>query len=323
MSLAAEGERTLMLIDHEPQAGDFLAEVLAGFTQSPRRLPCKYFYDHKGSLLFDAICELPEYYPTRTELGVMREHLAEMADVIGPRVQLVEFGSGSSLKTRLLLRRLREPGAYVPIEISRTHLLASARRLARQFPRLAVTPVCADYTQDLSLPELGPVQRRVIYFPGSTIGNFTRAEAAQFLARLATLAGPAGGLLIGVDLRKSPDVLLPAYNDAQGVTAEFNLNLLDRIHSELDSDIDRHNFRHEAIWNDADSRIEMHLVSLCDHDIRLAGQRFHLAAGERLITEYSHKYALDDFEQLAAPWRVQRVWSDPQSWFAVLWMTTA
>ena len=141
MSLAAEGERTLMLIDHEPQAGDFLAEVLAGFTQSPRRLPCKYFYDHKGSLLFDAICELPEYYPTRTELGVMREHLAEMADVIGPRVQLVEFGSGSSLKTRLLLRRLREPGAYVPIEISRTHLLASARRLARQFPRLAVTPV--------------------------------------------------------------------------------------------------------------------------------------------------------------------------------------
>ena len=217
----------------------FFEEALAGLQQSQKTLPCKYFYDLRGSQLFDQICDLPEYYPTRTEAAIMADHIAEMASVFGPNSLLIEYGSGSSTKTRILLDHLPGLAGYVPMDISREHLHQTADSLALAYPNLEILPLCADYTQKFELPEATrDVKSRVVYFPGSTIGNFHRAEAAAFLCRIADVCGPGGGLLIGVDLRKSPQILELAYNDAQGVTAAFNLNLLSRMNSELGADFD-------------------------------------------------------------------------------------
>ena len=239
----------------------FLEAVVAGLSQPRKTLPCKYFYDARGSRLFDAICTLKEYYPTRTETGLLHDRCGEIAALAGPGVNLVEFGSGSSTKVRIVLDALDRPAAYVPVDISRDHLLASARLLAADYPALAVIPVCADYTAHFDLPERALAGPRLGFFPGSTIGNFTPDAAVAFLAQAAGSLGAGAGLLIGADLKKDVRILHAAYDDARGVTAAFNMNLLVRINRELGGNFDLDAFAHEARWNPADGRIEMHLVS--------------------------------------------------------------
>ena len=312
------------LQDAAPPRQQFLHDVLAGLRSRPKRLPSKYFYDRRGSQLFDRICELEEYYLTRTELAIMRAHADEMAGALGERCVLIEYGSGSSRKTRILLDHLTEPAAYVPVDISREHLFRAAARLARKYPALAVHPVCADFTAPFDLPSLdcgcGP---RIVYFPGSTIGNFDPRETVELLGRIADLVGLGGGLLIGADLRKPVSILEPAYNDAQGVTAQFNLNLLARINRELGAEFRLDRFRHHAFFNDAESRIEMHLISTADQSVRIDGAVIDFRRGESIHTENSYKYSLDHFRALAAEagFRVERVWTDPDALFSVQYLS--
>jgi len=317
--------RTVTFVDLHPAADRFLDDVHAGLGRSPKALSPKYFYDDRGSALFEAICELPEYYPTRTELALMRDSAAEMAASLGDNCLLIEFGSGAGVKTEILLQALR-PAAYVPVDISASALRAAASRLILKFPQMPVIAVCADYMQSLEIPGLAPyaAARRVIYFPGSTIGNLTPAEALAFLRDARRLAGPGGAMLVGVDLKKDPAVLHAAYNDAQGVTAEFNLNLLSRINRELGADFDPAQFCHVAFYDAAAGRIEMHLESLCAQTVSVGGRSFVFAAGERLHTENSCKYAVEEFRQLAAEagFRTQQVWVDPQHYFAVHLLVT-
>ena len=257
------GER-IRFHDAHPAPADVRADVLAGLGQPRKRLPPKLFYDQAGSRLFDAITELPEYYPTRTEIEILREHGAEMADHLGRGCVLIELGSGSSLKIQILLAAL-QPRVYVPVDISRDHLLDSAHALAARFPQLSIHATCADYSVPFQLPLEPDWPQLAAFFPGSSIGNFDPEEAGRFLERVARLLGEGGRLLIGVDLRKDPAILNAAYNDAQGVTAAFNLNLLTRINRELEGDFDLAAFAHRAFFNEDRSRIEMHLVSLADH----------------------------------------------------------
>lgn len=307
-------------IDLQPAAGLFLDDVLAGLGSSPKALSPKYFYDARGCELFEAICELPEYYPTRTELALMRDHAADMAAQLGEGGLLIEFGSGASVKTEVLLRTLR-PAAYVPVDIAADALQASMTRLAAGFPQLPIIAVCADYMQPLRVPELEQIKapRRVIYFPGSTIGNLTPAEAQEFLLRARGLAGKDGAMLIGVDLKKDASLLHAAYNDAQGVTAEFNLNLLRRINRELAADFDLDQFRHVAFYNVAAGRIEMHLESLREQTVTVSGRTFVFGAGERMHTENSCKYSIAEFQRLAqaSGFRPAQVWVDAGGLFAV------
>jgi L-histidine N-alpha-methyltransferase len=272
-------------------AARFRADVLAGLSRRRKRLPAKYFYDAAGSRLFDAITELPEYYPTRTELGILRVHGGEMAARCGPRCLLVELGAGSLTKVRLLLDRLDRPAGYVPVDVSADHLRSAAAALADDYPALDVVPVAADFTRAFGLPDL-PAARRVVFFPGSTIGNFDPPEADALLRRVARLVGPGGGLLLGIDLRKDVAVLERAYNDAAGVTAAFNRNLLVRINRELGGDFDLEGFAHRAVWNRHASRVEMHLVSTRAQRVFIA--QIDLAItfreGEHIWTESSYKF---------------------------------
>jgi dimethylhistidine N-methyltransferase len=317
----------LPLLDLAPPAADLRRDALAGLSQRPRTLPCKYFYDDHGSWLFDQICTLPEYYPTRTELAISRQYAAEMATACGPHTLLVELGSGSSTKTRVLLDHLREPAAYVPVDIARDFLRESAGALARAYPRLPVLPVCADFTRPFTVPaaRLPPARRTVVYFPGSTIGNFTAPEATELLRNIADLIGAGGGLLIGVDLRKDPAVLERAYNDARGVTAAFNLNLLTRINRELGADFDLAAFHHRAIYDQDAGRIEMQLLSAREQTVHIDEHSFSFAAGEVLRTEYSHKYSLESFAGLAtaAGLTVRQVWTDRDALFSVQYLSRA
>ena len=304
----------------EPAGEEFLQDVLAGLARRPPLIPPKYFYDARGSELFDRICELPEYYLTRTELEIMTAHAGEMAAAIGPGALVVEPGSGSSLKVRPLLDHLAHPAGYVPVEICGEHLAASAASLRRDYPGVDILPVNADFTRDFPLPRpAGGGRRRVIYFPGSTLGNFPPAEARDLLGTLHRLAGPDGMLLLGVDLRKDPAVLVPAYDDSAGVTAAFNLNLLTRINRELGGDFDTRRFQHRAVWNDAESRIEMHLVSLAEQTVSVAGECFHFRRDDHIITEYSYKYTPAALHNLArgAGFVPTAGWSDRRSWFSV------
>lgn len=314
--------RSVQLLDLAPPAGDFLADALAGLTAADKTLPCKYLYDDLGSWLFEQICELPEYYLTRTELAITRAHAAELAAVCGLGVAFVELGSGSSTKTRLLLRHLRAPAAYVPVDISRVHLLTSAESLAFEFPRLPIFPVCADFTRPLPTLEFG-ADRTVVYFPGSTLGNFTETEAVALLRNLVALMGDDGGLLIGLDLDKDPEILIPAYNDSRGVTAAFNLNLLARLNRELGADFDLDKFRHRAIYNKDAHRMEMHLVSLRDQTVRVGSHAIRFRDGEHIRSEYSHKFSREQFSALAdaAGLHVRQVWSDPDDLFSVQYLT--
>jgi len=301
----------------------FLADALAGLRQAHKTLPCKYFYDAEGSKLFDQICALPEYYPTRTELGILRAHAAEMAQHLGPETLLVEYGSGSSVKTRLLLDRLARPAAYVPVDISREHLLAAALALRLDYPGLEILPVCADFTAPVALPKpRRAAARRAVYFPGSTIGNFSEAGAVALMAGVARQVGPGGAFLVGVDLAKDPRVLERAYDDAAGVTAAFNLNLLARMNRELDADFDLRRFRHRAVWAPGASRIEMHLVSEVEQVVHLDGVELRFERGESICTEHSHKYTLAGFARLArrAGLAVRRVWTDPAERFSVQYL---
>jgi dimethylhistidine N-methyltransferase len=301
----------------------FRDDVVTGLLRRPKSIPSKYFYDRVGSALFDAICETDEYYPTRTELAIVRAHAAEMAACIGPRAVVVEPGSGSGQKTRLLLDALDRPHAYVPIEISRTALEASAAELAEAFPGLTIVPVCGDFTRELSLPTLATdaaaPERAVVYFPGSTIGNFEPERAARLLARLRRLAGARGGLLVGVDLKKPPALLHAAYNDDRGVTARFNLNVLRRINDEIGASFRLDRFAHHALYDPILGRVEMHLVSLEAQTVMVDGTPIAFEEGEPIVTEYSYKYTVDQFRALArdAGLVPRRVWTDPQRMFSV------
>lgn len=307
--------------DFSPDDEVMLEDVLRGLALPEKNIPSLYFYDQRGSELFDAITELPEYYPTRTEIRILERHGAEMAAALGPGVRLIELGSGSALKTELLLARLEDPAAYVPVEISREHLLAAAARIAADFPGLEVLPVTADFTEPYELPEptRRRVERNVAFFPGSTIGNFPRPMAADLLANTCREVGPGGAMLVGVDLVKDRETLERAYNDAAGVTAEFNLNLLVRLNRELGADFDVDAFEHRAVWDDGAARIEMRLISSRDQRVTVAGQAFDFAAGEVLVTEYSHKYTLEAFRALAegAGFALARSWTDPDGLFSV------
>lgn len=299
-------------------------DVLAGLAAQPKWLPCKYFYDRRGSELFERICELEEYYPTRTELGIMETSVREMAEALGPGVALVEYGSGSSTKTRILLEALDDPVAYVPVDISRDPLVDSANSLDRRHPDLEVLPVCADFTEAITLPEpRRRARRRVVYFPGSTIGNFDPVEVVAFLSRIRSLVGPGGGLLIGVDLRKDAAILEAAYDDREGVTAAFNKNLLVRLNRELGADFELDHFEHRAVVNEELGRVEMHLVSTVVQTAAVGAESFRFEAGESIHTENSHKFTLEGFAGLAeqAGLAVRRVWTDPGERFSVQYLT--
>lgn len=307
------------MLDLAP-ADHFRADVLNGLAGSEKTIPCKYFYDAIGSRLFERICDQPEYYPTRTELAIMRRHGAAMAAACGPQCLLIEYGSGSGDKSRLLLERLDTPAGYVPIDVARETLLHSAQTLAHSFAHLEVLPVCADFTQPLELPAPARTpRRRVVYFPGSTIGNLTPDEAAALLRQTARLCGPGGGFLLGVDLKKDPALLHAAYNDRAGVTAAFNLNLLTRINRELGGDLDPAGFWHHAFYNPTVGRIEMHLVSRVEQRLHFGGASFAVAEGESIRTEYSYKYSPAEVRRLAAAggFAVRQAWFDDAAWFGV------
>ena len=302
---------------------DELDELIDGLRQPEMMISPKYFYDERGSQLFDEITRLPEYYPTETELGIMQDNIDEIASLVGRQASLIEFGSGSSLKTRILLEHLDELAAYVPVDISEDHLLQSAQQIREEFPDLDVLPVVADFTQPFQLPtpRVMPV-RNVVYFPGSTIGNFTNDAAQELLAVMHGEAGADGALLIGVDLQKDPAIIERAYNDSAGITAEFNRNMLRHLNREFGADFDVDAFAHSAEYNEAEGRIEIRLVSEQDQQFTLGDESFSIGKDEAILTEYSHKYTLDGFAAMAetAGFRVERVWTDAERLFSVQYL---
>ncbi len=308
------------LHDLHPAKPDIAVDVLAGLSATPRTLPSKYFYDARGSRLFERICLTPEYYLTRAELAILRRHGAAIADALGERLRLVEYGTGAGDKTRLLLQSLSEPVAYLPVEISRSALIDSITQLARAFPVLELVPVCADFTRTIALP---PTRRRarrtVVYLAGSTIGNFVEAEAIELLSHMRDTAGSGGAILLGFDRKKDPTILNAAYNDAEGVTAAFTLNLLQRLNRELDADFDLDQFAHRAEYNDQAGRIETDIISRCAQQVRVAGQRFALRHDEAIRVEVSCKYDRDDIARMAraAGLRCGPCWHDPEGLFGM------
>ena len=307
-------------------ADTFREDVIAGLSLPEKALSPKYFYDAEGSRLFEAICRLKEYYPTRCELALTSAHIEDIARFAGEGCQLIEYGSGESLKTRLLIRRLR-PSAYVPVDISEAALKAAAKRLVRAFPWLDVLGVAGDFMQPLKLPvyRARSARRRVVYFPGSTIGNLTPEEAHAFLKMSRGQVGAKGAMLVGVDLKKDANVLHAAYNDAKGVTAAFNLNLLARINRELGADFDLKGFAHYAFYNVQQGRIEMHLVSLAKQAVNIGRHRFRFDLGESIHTENSCKYSVDEFSRLAlaAGFRTAKLWKDARGYFALFGLSAA
>lgn len=298
----------------------FAEEVRAGLSRRPKALSPKWLYDARGGALYELICEQPEYYPPRTEAAILERHAAEIADAIGPGALLFEYGAGTARKTVRLLATLERPAAYVPVDISQDALRAAEDAVRDRFARLPVHPVVADFTAEVRLPlEALPGARRVAFFPGSTIGNFDPPDAVALLGRMARDAGPDGGLLIGVDAPKEGPTLVRAYDDARGVTAAFDLNLLVRMNRELAGDFRLAAFRHRSLWDPARSRVEMHLESLEAQVVSVAGARFAFEAGETLHTECAYKWDSRAFEALAlaAGWRAERTWTDARGWFAV------
>ena len=317
-------------VDWRVAAPSLVEDVLNGLRQAPKRLSPTYFYDERGSQLFDEICELEEYYITRTETRILEEHAAEIARRIGPNALLVEFGSGASTKTRLLLDQLPDLAAYVPVDISRTHLMDAAHRIADAYPDLEVLPACADFTRPFALPKSQRAPSRVVvFFPGSTIGNFDPPAAIELMKVMRAMATPRlgtsmaeGGLVIGYDLIKDPAVLERAYDDAAGVTAEFNLNVLRRLNRDLGATFDLESFRHQAIWVPAASRIEMRLISTEAQTVSIAGEVISFDANEPIITEHCHKYTPELFaaQAGAAGWSERQTWTDPKRYFHVQYL---
>jgi dimethylhistidine N-methyltransferase len=302
----------------------FRADVLTGLSQPQKSIPCRWFYDQRGSELFEEITGLDEYYPTRTETAILQRHAEEMATLCGDDVVLLEYGAGAGIKFEILVDALQAPRMYVPIDIAADFLEQTVSRIRHRFPRLPMRPIIADFTTDLDIPADVPAGRRAAFFPGSTIGNLDHAEAATLLRRMCGHVGQRGKAIIGVDLRKDIRTLIAAYDDREGVTAAFNLNLLARVNRELDGNFAVERFAHEARWNERESAIEMHLVSRQSQVVSVAGRRFVFAQGESIHTESSRKYDVPGFTDAArrSGWRVVAVWSDPAGRFAVFGLDT-
>lgn len=306
------------MIDPEIKSGIAASEILKSLQQPQKSLPSKYFYDERGSRLFEQICELPEYYPTRTEISILTLNMVEISRSLGGGIDLVELGSGSSLKTRLLLDHLHDIHAYFPVDISETFLLNAADQIRTEFQNLEVIPVPADYTEPFSIPGELDGERTIVFFPGSTIGNFRPERAARFLKQHRPLMQPGGGMLIGVDRKKPKSILESAYNDEHGVTAAFNLNILNHLNNELDAGFDTDLFRHKAFYNEEEGRIEMHLVCLADHEVELSGVTVSFSKDEAIHTENSYKYSPDEVEVLFGEgYSLDAMWSDPDEYFSV------
>ncbi len=307
-----------------PATSDLLSDVIAGLSSDPRTLPCKYFYDEQGAALFQKICELPEYYITRTEIDILDRCRGEIASQLGPKVELIGLGTGAGTKTRILIEALENPAAYIPVDISEKQLRKSTARFQKIFPNLEILPVCADYLQPvvLPLPRHKPA-RNVVYFPGSTIGNFEPNEALEFLRRIAKVSGQGGGLLIGVDLQKDQNVIEAAYNDRAGVTAQFNLNLLTHINRETGANFDLKRWRHRAIYDSEAGRIEMYLISETDQTVRIQDRQFDFRAGEKILTEHSYKHTPEGFISLArqAGFDFVKLWTDDARLFGVFYFS--
>ncbi|MFT6556335.1 L-histidine N(alpha)-methyltransferase [Sneathiella sp.] len=309
--------------DFEPIQDDFRSAVLDGLSSPQKSIPSKFFYDEEGSALFDRICHLEEYYPTRTELGILQKHGKEIASFTGEHTHLIEFGSGSSTKIQTLLDAINKPLSYIPMDISKEHLLEAAKNLAARFPEIPVIAICADYTSDFQFPALVP-GKRTGFFPGSTIGNFAPNEATDFLRQTRQILN-GGDLLIGVDLVKDHDVLFQAYNDQEGITAQFNLNILARCNAELSANFVIDNFEHYAPYNEKQSRIEMHLVSKTNQIVSVGENTFSFKAGESIHTENSYKYTIEGFQKLAsvAGYKSGKAWIDEQSLFSVHFLSSS
>jgi dimethylhistidine N-methyltransferase len=317
LSKAAGADNTTEL-----HRAEFLLDLKQGLARQRKSISPKYFYDAAGSGLFDQICTLPEYYPTRTELSILQTHAREIAFHLGPHAEILEFGAGSMQKVRVLLDAMDRPSRYIPVDISGEHMYEAAAKMSIAYPHLQVEPLVADYTQDMVLPpDMPPDGRRVGFFPGSTLGNFEPLEALRFMRMCArTLQG--GALILGADLVKSPDLLHAAYNDAQGVTAAFNRNVLERANRELGADFQLSQFAHSAFYNAPFQRIEMHLMSACQQVVHVDGTPFAFAHGETLHTENSYKFTIEGLRQLAqrAGFTPGQVWTDPDNKFCLLWL---
>ena len=303
---------------------DEIKSIIDGLRRPRKTLSPKYFYDETGSQLFDRITQLPEYYLTDVELDIMERHIDEMTALIGKSASLIEFGAGSGMKTRLLLEHMDEPAVYVPVDISEEHLLESQSRIQRDFPDIEVLPVAADFLRPFDLPEPSTMPlRNVVYFPGSTIGNFERDQAIELLEVMYQEAGSDGALLIGADLRKDPHVIRAAYNDSEGVTARFNLNMLEHLNREFGTNFDVGAFEHRATYDRKEGRVVMELLSLRDQVVRIGDAHIPIAQNEAIMTEYSHKYELAEFADMvtAAGFTTEKVWTDPKDWFSVHYCT--
>jgi len=323
MTGTTDAEQALTVDDQTPEHSEALRELQNGLSQRDKWISSIYFYDTHGSVLFDRITELPEYYLTRTETAIMQEYGADMARQIGPDALVIEPGSGAGEKIRLLLGALDRPAAYVPIEIAREHLRNSAEALARDFPELEVLPVWADFTRSLEIPDPArKAHRKIVYFPGSTLGNFEPDDAVLLLRNFASMVGEGGAALIGVDLAKKASLIEPAYNDSAGVTAAFNLNMLTHLNRRFGCDFEPENFKHEAFYNPGEGRIEMHLKSRCEQDVQLGGKTIHIGRGESIHTESSYKYSDERFAALAEQggFRLVKTWKDPKKMFSVRYL---
>ena len=321
-----EERTTDVYLDRRPHEESMLGDVLAGLSSSPKRLPSRFFYDETGSKLFDRITNLDEYYLTRTETGILRAYAMEMVACLGPEPILMEFGSGSSIKTRILLDHIQGRATYIPVDISREHLYASAERLKHLYPHLDVLPICADFSREIDTRQIhareGPLS---IFFPGSTLGNLSTEHATALLKQARRMTGEGGGMLIGIDLQKDPEILFAAYDDADGVTAQFNRNILSHINRKLGTSFDPQLFEHTVRYNRDHHRIEMWLTSTTHQEVLVGDSLITFEKGEDILTEYSHKYTLMGFAEMAAKagYRVARVWTDDREWFSVQYLIAA
>lgn len=318
MAISLSEKNSIQFYDYHPPEADLLEEVIQGMNNSPRSIAPKFFYDEKGSELFDAICETSDYYPTRTELKILEQNLDEIVEHVGDNCLLIEPGSGSSQKVRVMLEAVK-PTAYMPMDISKDYLKLAAEDVASEYPWLDVHAACVDYTSPFPLPPCHEKARKVAFFPGSSIGNFDPEHAVEFLTNLATILESDGGLLIGVDLKKDKDILHAAYNDNDGVTAAFNENLLTRMSDELNATFDTKKFHHHAFYNEQLGRIEMHLVSDETHTVTIGEHQFEFRKDESIHTESSYKYTIDEFQKLAkkAGFHAKNVWTDSDDLFSV------
>ncbi|HKJ30268.1 MAG TPA: L-histidine N(alpha)-methyltransferase [Balneolales bacterium] len=301
---------------------DDLKEVINGLSQPQKQLPSKLFYDERGSRLFDQICELDEYYPTRTESKILIDNRDDILSYFDENALLIELGSGSSTKTRLLLDSLNSLSAYIPIDISEEFLYKTAERLRLRYPDLRIIPYSTDYTHPFNLPELDfSFSKKIVFYPGSTIGNFTPGKARHFLTLVSDIIGENGGLLIGVDLKKDPKILEAAYNDAEGITGEFNINILRRLNEEFDATFDLDQFEHQAVFNEKEGRIEMHLISKKNQTVSVRNNTFFFSKGESIHTENSYKYTLKEFRELVEGlFEVEKVWTDENQLFSLQYL---